>query len=195
MSVREEKRQMRVAAKAARTAAFGVHGSAGADAIATCGLGFAGIADTAIVSGFHAIGDEIDPRPLLERLSQAGHQICLPVIVEKGRPLLFRSWMPTEETREGVWGIREPLESAPSVEPDVLLVPLLAFDGHGFRLGYGGGFYDRTLHRLRSMKTVTAIGLAFGEQRLDAVPHNEHDQALDWILTPEGPLRCTGREG
>jgi 5-formyltetrahydrofolate cyclo-ligase len=183
---------MRAAARAARTAAFETHGPSGSEAIAACGLGFAQIASQATVSGFHAIGDELDPRPLLERLLREGHQVCLPVIVGKERPLLFRSWTPADETRPGVWGIREPIETAAVADPDVLLIPLLAFDDRGYRLGYGGGFYDRTLARLRSMKRVTAIGLAFAEQRVDALPHSALDERLDWVLTPGGPLRCGG---
>jgi 5-formyltetrahydrofolate cyclo-ligase len=71
-----------------------------------------------------------------------------------------------------------------------LLVPLLAFDLAGWRLGYGGGFYDRTLRRLRAMQPVLAVGIAFNEQRVDAVPHLDYDERLDWVLTPSGPLRC-----
>jgi 5-formyltetrahydrofolate cyclo-ligase len=91
----------------------------------------------------------------------------------------------------GVWGISEPTADKPEVEPDILLVPLLAFDNAGRRLGYGGGFYDRTLHALRAKKQVTAVGLAYDEQRVDAVPHLDYDQRLDWVLTPSGPLRCS----
>ena len=89
-----------------------------------------------------------------------------------------------------MWGIGEPLPSAPVLEPDVMLVPLLAFDARGYRLGYGGGFYDRTIAQLRNQKPVLTIGVAFDEQRVDAVPHVDYDQRLDWVLTPSGPLRC-----
>jgi 5-formyltetrahydrofolate cyclo-ligase len=112
------------------------------------------------------------------------------VVSGQGQPLVFRSWKPGDTTSAAVWGIGEPLGSAPVVEPDVLLVPLLAFDADGYRLGYGGGFYDRTLARLRGMKSVVAIGLAFDEQQVDSVPHTGRDERLDWVLTPRGPLRC-----
>ena len=85
-----------------------------------------------------------------------------------------------------MWGIREPAPDAAIVDPDILLVPLLAFDAAGWRLGYGGGYYDRTLQRLRALKPVTAIGLAFDEQRVPAVPHGPFDQRLDWIVTGSG---------
>jgi 5-formyltetrahydrofolate cyclo-ligase len=88
------------------------------------------------------------------------------------------------------WGIAEPMADKPEVEPDVLLVPLLAFDKHGHRLGYGGGFYDRTLMKLRVKKPVVAVGLAYDELEVDAVPHESYDQRLDWVLTPSGPRKC-----
>ena len=141
-----------------------------------------------MVSGFSAIGDEIRPLPLLARLMRDGHPLCLPAMQGKGLPLLFREWKPGDPTRDAVWGIHEPLPSAPPVAPDVLLVPLLAFDDRGYRLGYGGGFYDRTIAGLRARQPVVAIGLAFDEQRVDAVPHSDNDERLDWVLTPSGPI-------
>jgi 5-formyltetrahydrofolate cyclo-ligase len=90
------------------------------------------------------------------------------------------------------WGISEPLPDKPVLEPDVVLVPLLAFDTQGFRLGYGGGFYDRTLARLRAIKPVVAVGIAYDELKVDAVPHRSYDERLDWVLTPSGPQRCSG---
>ena len=184
------KKRLRAAAKLTRAAAFAHHGSAAAERIAAHGLGFAGIATTAIVSGFNAIGEEISPLPLLMRLAADGHRLCLPVMAGRGRPLLFRSWTPGDPTSAAVWGIGEPLASAPALEPDVLLVPLLAFDARGYRVGYGGGFYDRTIAGLKALKPVVTIGLAFDEQRVDAVPHVDYDQPLDWVLTPAGPIRC-----
>jgi 5-formyltetrahydrofolate cyclo-ligase len=173
-----------------RSAAFARHGSAAADRLARHGLAFAGIAPAAVVSGFSAIGDEIGALPLLKALAHDGHPLCLPVMQGKGRPLLFRAWTPGDATSAAVWGIQEPLASAELLEPDVLLVPLLAFDARGYRLGYGGGFYDRTIAGLRARKPVTAIGLAFDEQRVDDVPHSAEDQRLDWVLTPSGAVRA-----
>lgn len=88
------------------------------------------------------------------------------------------------------WGIAEPLDDKPEVDPDVVLVPLLAFDARGHRLGYGGGFYDRTLNRLRKSKRIVAVGLAYDEQRVDEVPVESYDEKLDWVLTPSGPQKC-----
>jgi 5-formyltetrahydrofolate cyclo-ligase len=145
-----------------------------------------------VVSGFSAIRDEIDPAGLLARLAEEGHRLALPVIEGKGRPLLFRAWAPGDAMGTAQWGIAEPLPDQPEVYPDVVLVPLLAFDAQGYRLGYGGGFYDRTLARLRTRKPVIAVGIGYDELRIDAVPHLDYDQRLDWVLTPSGPLRCSG---
>ena len=193
--VLEAKKRLRTAAKLTRAAAFAHHASAAAEQLAAHGLGFAGIAGTAIVSGFSAIGEEISPLPLLVRLVRNGFRLCLPVVPGKGMPLLFRSWTPDDATGKAMWGIGEPLPSAPALEPDVLLVPLLAFDARGNRLGYGRGFYDRTIAQLRALKPVVAIGLAFDEQRIDAVPQGGNDQRLDWVLTPTGPIATRTAHG
>jgi 5-formyltetrahydrofolate cyclo-ligase len=186
------KKQLREGAKLTRAAAYRRHGAAAAERIAAHGLAFADARPGAIVSAFAAIGDEIDPAPLVLRLRAEGFRICLPVMQGRGRPLLFRSWQPGEPMEERMWGIREPRPSAPEVDPDVVLTPLLAFDRRGYRLGYGAGFFDRTLAALRLRRAIIAIGLAYDEQEVDAVPHLDYDQRLDWVLTPSGPLKCVG---
>jgi 5-formyltetrahydrofolate cyclo-ligase len=190
MSVTDLKKAMRREAKAARNRAFAHHGPGASEAVARHGIGFAGKPAPAVVSGFLAIGDEIDPTPLMRRLLGEGYRLCLPVMEGKGRPLVFRAWAPGEPLAETTWGIREPLPEAPVLDPDIVLGPLLAFDAAGYRLGYGGGFYDRTLARLRALKPIVSIGIAFDEQRVDAVPHVDYDERLDWVLTPTGPLKC-----
>ncbi len=143
----------------------------------------------AIISGFLAIGDELDTAPLLVALHHRGHPLCLPVMQGRDKPLLFRTYAPGDALATAVWGIREPFPEKAALEPDILLVPLLAADLQGHRLGYGGGFFDRTLTVLRQKKPVIAIGLAFEEQVVDAVPHLDYDERLDWVLTPTGPRR------
>ncbi len=140
----------------------------------------------AVFSAYAAMGSEIDPNPLIGELISLGHTICLPVMIKLGKPLVFRHWQPGDPMESKKWGIREPLPSAPKADPDVLLLPMVAFDRNGWRLGYGGGFYDRTLARLRAMKPVIAIGFAFDEQEVDAAPHAAYDERLDLILTPTG---------
>ena len=149
-----------------------------------------GVPAGTIVSGFASLPEELNVWPLLRRLHGQGFRLAMPVVQAKGQPLLFRAWTPGDAMDKGVWGIPEPKADKPEVEPDILLVPLLAFDAQGRRLGYGGGFYDRTLRLLRSRKEITAVGLAFDEQRVDAVPHLDYDERLDWVLTPSGPVRC-----
>lgn len=190
ISIDDAKKEMRRQAKAARKEAFARLGAGASEAIARHGIAFAGRPAPAIVSGFLAIGDEIDPTPLIERLICGGYRICLPVMEGKGKPLVFRAWSPGDPLAETTWGIREPLPEADVLDPDIVLGPLLAFDAEGYRLGYGGGFYDRTLARLRALKPIVSIGIAFDEQRVDAVPHVDYDERLDWILTPTGPLKC-----
>jgi 5-formyltetrahydrofolate cyclo-ligase len=190
VELRETKARLREAARLARSGAFSRHGSTASERLALHGLTFVGTPVDAVVSGFSAIGEELDPSLLLARLVNEGRRVCLPVMQGKGLPLLFRSWKPGDPTTAAVWGISEPLAAAPELEPDVLLVPLLAFDARGYRLGYGGGFYDRTIATLRARKPILAIGVAFDEQRVDAVPRDGADQPLDWVLTPSGPV-CT----
>lgn len=137
----------------------------------------------AVVSGFWPIKDEIDIRPLMDWLFDEGCQIALPVVQGRGQRLLFRAWKPGDALEAGVFGTLQPSASAETVEPDALLVPLLACDGEGWRLGYGGGFYDRTLDDLRRKHKVTAIGVGFELQLVEEVPHGADDQRLDWLLT------------
>jgi len=189
----EEKRQERARALARRAAAYARHGTEAGKSLARHGLDFLGLTEPVVVSGFCAIRDEIDPSFLLARLHTEGHRLALPVMQGKGRPLTFRAWAPGDPTVTVQWGIAEPLSSAPQVYPDVLLVPLLAFDVHGYRLGYGGGYYDGSLEGLRARKPIIAVGIGYDEQKIDAVPHLDYDQRLDWVLTPSGPLRCAGK--
>jgi 5-formyltetrahydrofolate cyclo-ligase len=144
------------------------------------------VAPGTVVSGFFPIRNEISPLPLLRRLADAGASLALPVIIGRGQPLVMRTWSFGAPLVAGVWGIREPPADAPEVFPDLLIVPLAAFDRRGYRLGYGGGYYDRTIARLRTMKPVTAIGLAFAAQQFDEVPATPRDERLDLVLTEDG---------
>src|SRR6266850_508507 len=119
------------------------------------------VAAGAIVSGFSPMKSEINPVPLMRKLADAGARLALPVVAGKGKPLIMRAWKFGEPLAAGVWGIREPKSEAPEVAPDILIVPLLAFDRRGHRIGYGAGYYDMTIARLRAMKPVAAIGIAF----------------------------------
>jgi 5-formyltetrahydrofolate cyclo-ligase len=137
-----------------------------------------------VVSGFWPLGGELDIRPLMIELFDQGCELALPVVVGKGQPLIFRAWQPVDVLEKGVFNTFHPSTRCDVVEPDTLIVPLLACDHDGWRLGYGGGFYDRTLRALRQRRKVVAMGVAFDRQlRDEAVPHGPDDERLDWLLT------------
>ena len=137
-----------------------------------------------IVAAYSKIGSEMDPAPLAEALRAQGHVIVLPVIAKKGEPLVFRRAEPDDPFAKGTWGIREPLATAPSLEPDIVLTPLLGFDRRFYRLGYGGGYYDRSLAELRRKKRIRAVGLAYAAQEVPEIPaDSSHDMQLDQVAT------------
>jgi len=136
-----------------------------------------------IVSGFSPIRTEINPLPLLRRLAAAGARLALPVIAGKGKPLIMRAYTFGDPLEARTWGIREPKDDAPEVDPDILIVPLAAFDRRGNRIGHGAGYYDMTISRLRSLKPVTAVGIAYAVQEVPEVPVTERDATLDLVLT------------
>jgi 5-formyltetrahydrofolate cyclo-ligase len=137
----------------------------------------------AVVSGFMPLKSEINPLPLMRKLAEAGASLALPAVAGKGKPLVMRAWTFGGPLASGVWGIREPMPDAPAVDPDILLVPLLAFDRQGHRLGYGAGYYDMTLAALRAKKTVVAIGIGYAAQEVEQVPVTPRDERLDLVLT------------
>lgn len=188
-----DKQRLRAAMRARRMAIPLASREAGAMCLARQGLACLEQAPAGCLSGYLAIAGELDPLTLMERCRAAGAALALPVVVGKGAPLVFRAWTSGDPLAGRAWGIREPIESAPELVPDLLLVPLLAVDRAGWRLGYGGGFYDRTIRALRAWKPIVAIGIAFDEQIVDAVPHSVYDERLDWVLTPSGPIDCRER--
>jgi 5-formyltetrahydrofolate cyclo-ligase len=162
----------------AARAAFGIR-------LADEGLRLARVWRPRIVSVFYPLRDEPDTLVLLAALADAGFATALPVVVDRGSALIFRLWRPGEPTRAGAMSIREPVEDAPIVEPDLLFVPLACFDRRGHRIGYGAGYYDRTLTNLRAMRPVHAIGVGYGICEVAAVPYETHDQTLDALVTEQ----------
>lgn len=136
-----------------------------------------------IVAGYSPIKSELDPFPLMRAFAEKGAVLALPVIVARDHALIFRAWRAGEALVRGPLGIFQPSSDAPDVDPDIVLVPLAAFDRAGHRIGYGRGYYDRTLQHLRALKKVTVIGLAFAVQEIDTVPRLLHDEQLDCVLT------------
>ena len=143
------------------------------------------------ISAYWPVADEIDVRPLMLRLFKCGHMIFLPVVQGPTAPLLFRKWTPDTELFDGGFGTSIPGPDSVEGIPSVLLVPILAFDGEGFRLGYGGGFYDRTLQSFRDKKAgVISVGVAYEAQFVTKLPIEEHDQRLDFVVTEVQTRRC-----
>lgn len=141
-----------------------------------------GFADLS-VAGYYPTDTEFDVMPLLQTLRLAGVATGLPRMLGHGKPLEFKLWQKGEPLRDAQYGIKEPLASAPPFTPHIVLCPLLGFDAKGTRLGYGGGYYDRTL---ALMPAALAIGVAFDEQEVDHIPSEAHDRPLDAVLTPSG---------
>jgi 5-formyltetrahydrofolate cyclo-ligase len=177
-----DKSALRAAALAARDALGRDHRAAAAQAIARCGLPIETTRDT-VVAGYSPIRSEIDPIPLMRNLAAQGVRLALPAIAARGQPLRFHAWSFDDRLLRGPLGILEPSPDSAEILPDILLVPLAAFDRMGHRIGYGAGHYDRSLEHLRKLKTITAIGLAFAAQEVEAVPALSHDVALEYVLT------------
>ncbi len=136
----------------------------------------------AVVAGYAPLRGEVDSGPLLHELHAMGHDIALPV-AKTGKPLEFHRWRPGDPLIPGQFGSPEPQGRAVPLKPQLLIVPLVAFDVAGWRLGRGGGFYDRTIAQLKDAVTV---GIAFSAQRVPQIPREAHDQRLDWVVTEEG---------
>jgi 5-formyltetrahydrofolate cyclo-ligase len=139
----------------------------------------------AMMSGYVAIGDEADPAHLIAVLKTRGCEIAYPR-VHRGQPLTFHVPVEGEHWVRSAFGVLEPRPDWPLAHPTVLLVPLLAFDSDGYRLGYGGGYYDRTLAQFRAEREITAIGIAFAGQEMDRVPREPRDEPLDGMVTEDG---------
>jgi 5-formyltetrahydrofolate cyclo-ligase len=189
LAVETEKAKLRAEAIARRDALPGEARQAAAEAIAARAFPLP-IAPGTIVSGFMAMKSEINPLPLMRELAGQGARLALPVTPPRGKPLDMRAWAFGEPLVAGVWGIRQPGPEAPQADPDIILVPLLAFDRAGYRLGYGGGYYDRTITQLRAKKRITAIGIAYAAQEVPAVPKTEGDARLDLVLTEREVIDC-----
>jgi 5-formyltetrahydrofolate cyclo-ligase len=182
MASAPSKNDLRAAALARRDALSVEHRAAAAQAIASRGLPVE-IKRGAVVAGYSPIRSEIDPTPLMRTLAAQGARLALPAVMARGKSLAFRAWSPDDKLTLGPLGILEPSPAAAELVPDIVLVPLAAFDRAGHRIGYGAGHYDFTLAHLRKAKTIVAIGLAFAVQEIKTIPMQPHDVALDYVLT------------
>ncbi len=187
----EDKIRVRAEALSRRASVPAVTRLAFASRLAEAGLAAIGPRPepaSTIVSVYHPIRGEADTASLMEALAGAAFITALPLTLGREEPLRFHLWRPGDPLARGNWNIPEPLPSAPLAKPDILFVPLAAFDRRGFRLGYGAGFYDNALARLRAQKPILAIGVAFGVQQVERVPCEPHDQRLDAIITENETL-------
>ena len=150
-----------------------------------------------IIAGYWPIGDEIDCRPALENMAAEGFQIVLPVVAGQGEVLIFRTWKPGEDLETGPFGTAHPGPLAAVRTPDVILLPLIAFDVVGHRLGYGAGYYDRTIAALRRSGSIMAVGVSYDEQEVERIPADGHDQVMDAVMTDRRALwfkgACSGQ--
>jgi 5-formyltetrahydrofolate cyclo-ligase len=186
-----QKAELRTTAQTRRDALLADGRKAAAEAIAARTFPLA-LTQGTIISGFMPLKSEINPLPLLQKLAEAGARLALPAIAGRGKPLIMRAWEFGAPLDRGQWGIREPKPDALEVEPDILLVPLLAFDRAGHRIGYGAGYYDVTIHRLRALKPVTAVGIAFAAQEVPKIPTTPRDERLDLVLTEREVIDLRG---
>jgi len=176
------KAALRVRALAKRDALSEKKRVSAAAKLAQRGLPFK-FAPGTIVSGYSPIRNEIDPTPLMMTLAGDGARLALPCVTARGQALIFRRWSPQDRLMLGPLGIPEPSPAEAEVIPDIMLVPLAAFDRAGHRIGYGAGHYDFTFAQLRKAKHVVGVGLAFAVQEIEAIPALSHDVALDYVLT------------
>jgi 5-formyltetrahydrofolate cyclo-ligase len=186
-----KKRVLREAALAARGAAHREAGEAAARAVADHILA-ADLPAEGAVAGYWPIRDELDPRSALRTLAAKGRAVALPAVARRDAPLVFRRWHPDEPLSTDALGLVAPPETAGAVMPRVVLVPVVAFDRRGHRLGYGAGYYDRTLPVLRAVGPVLALGIAYAAQEVAQVPTTALDAPLDGIVTEDGVLWSRG---
>lgn len=194
MTLDEEKKAARAEAASRRREAFAADPDAPdrlAEKVATNAVRL-GLGRGVRVSVYWPMRDELDVRPLMMRLHGLGCVVALPVVIGRDRPLLFRRWMPGMTLQAGLFGLSEPDGAAAEVAPRVLFVPLLGFDRAGNRIGWGAGFYDRTLAALRGAGPVVAVGVAFAAQELARVPAGDRDEPLDWIATERDLIKPRG---
>ncbi len=188
VGVAEDKAALRVKLLAKRAALAG--------SLAKTGYRFAAmarvlpIAPLAIVAGYIPLRGEVDVLPFLRGLADKGHVLAMPVVVDRNSPLIFRQWQPGDALEDGPFQTRQPLANAALLDPSMFLVPLLGFDRRGNRLGFGGGFYDRTLRAAKAKRAIIAMGMAYRAQEVPHIPVEPHDARLDFIVTETEVIRC-----
>ncbi|SFB53161.1 5-formyltetrahydrofolate cyclo-ligase [Rhizobium sp. NFR07] len=193
MPDRGDKARLRTERLAARDALVPADRIEKSLSLASHGMGAIDFDGAPVISGFLPIRSEVDVRPLMELLGDRGARLCVPVVLDK-ETIVFREFLPNVELVGGVFGTVGPGPDAAQLEPQIMLVPLAAFDARGHRIGYGGGYYDRAIHRLQQKGlNPRLIGIAFDCQEVASVPEEPHDIRLDAVLTESG-LRPFGEQ-
>ena len=182
------KQAMRRRLLAARKAHHAQHAAQAADAL-LAQLPHLDISPTNRIALYLPMGSEINVLPLIERLHESGHPLCLPLCLADNQPVLFRAYAPGDRLQPDAMNIDAPIEAAEEIQPDIIMLPLLGFDRQGGRLGRGGGYYDRTLAAIRAQRPVRACGIAYDMQMVDKCPVEPHDQTLDAVLTDKAAYR------
>lgn len=183
-NIEQAKAALRLRARSARAAVSAAARAEAAKSVAAHFFTAIPLDPTTIVAGYWKIKDEMDCLPIIAKLMDSGQPVCLPVVLGDDQPLSLRLWEQGTPLYESGFGTLAPSELAPQVEPDLIIVPLLGFDARGTRLGYGGGYYDRTLARLA--KKPRLVGIAFAAQEIAEIPHEAHDMPLDMVITENG---------
>jgi len=182
----EDKSDLRKTLAARRQAAFEADGDAGAHLAQAFQTDGPPVPKGVVVAGFWPIKTEVDVRPLMDHLRGLGAQLALPNAPDRLGGLDFRRYDGGPPEAVDAWAIPAPAKDAKVLRPDIVLVPLLGFDRHGGRIGYGAGLYDRALTQLRQGGTVIAVGVGYAAQEVDEIPREAHDALLDWVITEEG---------
>jgi len=188
-SIAERKASLRAEASAIRRKVWLRSGAQARHALAEKGAPFLLAIEASTAAGYFPIRDELDPLPLLDALHKSGWRTGLPVVTP-GPDLIFREWSPGLPLERGKFKLKHPPDASPELSPDIALVPLLAFDIKGNRLGYGAGYYDAALRRLRRGGRIAAIGIGFDEQEFEEIPREPQDEPMDMILTPTRLIAC-----
>jgi len=191
LDIRKQKYRLRKKSSERRAALHAANSAAGSAGLARVAMSVLPLTNGKHIAGFCSIRSEIETTPLLTALHELKIRIALPVVIAAGLPLIFREWIAGEPLKSGLHGTRHPGSGSNKIEPDLVLVPLLAFDSQGGRLGYGAGYYDRTLHELKKKRAgVLAVGVAYDDQQVEEVPTGAKDSRLDAVITDRRLVVC-----
>jgi len=191
LDIRNQKDQLRKESSERRAALHATYSEAGAASLARLAISALPLTNGKYIAGYSSIKSEIETTPLLRALRELNIKVALPVVIGAGLPLVFREWTAGDPLMNGLHGTRHPSRRSNAIEPDLVLIPLLAFDSQGGRLGYGAGYYDRTLHELKQKRAgVLSVGVAYDEQQVEEVPTGTGDSRLDAVITDRRLIVC-----